>query len=329
MEILVLGGTKFVGRHTVEAALARRHEVTLFNRGTITDVFPGLEQLRGDRNGDLEALRGRTWDAVIDTSGYIPRQVRATANLLEGNIRHYTFISSISVYADETKPFLTEEAELETLQDESVEEVTGKTYGGLKVLCEKALQEVLPGRSLIIRPGLIVGPHDPTDRFTYWPHRVDQGGEVLAPAPESAPVQFIDARDLAAWTLQMLEQQSTGVFNVVTPPDAVTMEHLLQACRKESGRDASFTWVSDTFLQEQGVAPFMELPLWIPGDAVNFMRMSSDKARAAGLVNRPVQDTVRDTLTWDRTLSSERTLKAGLEPGREAELLRLWHARQG
>ncbi len=218
MRILILGGTVFVGRHLVEAALARGHEVTLFNRGQHgPDLYPGVEKLRGDRDGGLDALRGRRWDAAIDTCGYVPRIVRASATLLANAVDHYTFISSVSVYPEAHTRHLDEDSPVGALDDESVEDVTPETYGPLKALCEQAAEGAMSGRALTIRPGLIVGPHDPTDRFTYWPRRVAQGGEVLAPGRPERPVQIIDARDLAAWTLQLVASGARGVYNATGP----------------------------------------------------------------------------------------------------------------
>lgn len=214
MKILVLGGTRFLGRHIVEAALAGGHDITLFNRGQNNpDLFPEVEKLRGNRDGDLSALQGRQWDAVIDTCGFVPRIVQASAALLADSVRHYTFISSISVYADFSKPAMNENAPVGTMQDESIEEITAETYGPLKALCERTAEKAMPGRVLHIRPGYIVGPFDPTDRFTYWPRRVATGGEMLAPGRPDSQIQFVDVRDLANWIIRMVETNRTGVFN--------------------------------------------------------------------------------------------------------------------
>src|SRR5260221_13589599 len=233
MRLLILGGTAFVGRHLVEAALARGHTVTLFNRGRRNpDLFPELERLRGERPDDLAALRGREWDAAIDTSGYTPRAVAASAGLLAEAVAHYTFISTISVYADEMPAGTDENGPLSQMPEDKAgtEEVTGETYGPLKVLAEQAAEAAMPGRVLTPRPGLIVGPYDPTDRFTYWPARVARGGEVLAPDGPDVPVQFIDARDLAAWTLDSVEAGRTGVFNLTGPAQPLTFGDLLETC---------------------------------------------------------------------------------------------------
>lgn len=326
MNLLILGGTRFVGRHLTEAALARDHEVTLFNRGQSNpDLFPNVEQLHGDRDGDLAALEGRTWDVVIDTCGYVPRVVRQSAELLADAVERYIFISSISVYADPAQPALHEGSALGTLDDPTVEKVTNESYGPLKVLCEQAAEEAMPGRVLQIRPGLIVGPHDPTDRFTYWVWRVAQGGEVLAPADPAQPTQFIDARDLAAWTVHMAEQRATGIFNATGPADTLSFGDFLATCRDALGTDAQFTWVSEEFLREQGVAPWSDLPLWVPREAPGLLRVDIARALGAGLHFHPLAATVRDTYAWAQTRDAA-PHRAGISREREAELLAAWHA---
>ena len=253
MKLLILGGTVFLGRHLVESALERGHTVTLFNRGQHNaDLFPSVEKLRGNRDGELDVLRGRSWDAVIDTCGYFPRIVRASAEMLAHAVDHYTFISTVSVYAEVKQPSIDENAPVARIEDESVEKITEESYGALKALCEQAVERALPGRALVIRPGLIVGPHDPTDRFTYWPHRVARGGEVLAPGKATSRVQFIDVRDLAEWTMSMVEAKQTGVYNATGPAHALTMEQTLSECRKVSQSDARLTWVEEKFLLDAG-----------------------------------------------------------------------------
>ncbi|MDQ4077198.1 MAG: SDR family oxidoreductase [Chloroflexota bacterium] len=327
MKLLILGGTVFVGRHIVRAALARGHEVTLFNRGQHNpDLFPEVEKLRGDRDGDLSALEGRRWDAVIDTSGYVPRVVRASAELLAEKVKHYTFISSISVYDDFSEPGIDETRSVGTLADESVEEVTGETYGPLKALCEQAAEAALPGRVLVIRPGLIVGPYDPTHRFTYWPRRVAAGGEVLAPGNPEQPVQFIDVRDLAQWIVQMVEAKQTGVFNATGPEAPITIGEFLDACRSTLNGAAWFTWVDESFLLEEGVTPFTEMPLWVPEEMAALHTASIDKAVAAGLELRPIEHTIESTFAWDATRPGDTPLRAGLSHERERELLKKYSA---
>jgi len=332
MKVLILGGTVFLGRHLVEAALARGHEVTIFNRGQHSpELYPNVEKLRGDRDGDLTALEGRRWDAAIDPSGYVPRIVGASARLLAPNVGHYTFISSLSVYGDTRTPGMEESTPAAELTEPGSEEVQ-KHYGPLKALSERAAEEAMPGRTLSIRAGLIVGRHDPTDRFTYWPRRVARGGDVLAPGRPDRYVQFIDVRDLAEWNILAVERGVTGVFNATGRHDTTTVAGLLQTCKDVSGGDARFVWVPDEFLEVQGAGPWMELPLWIPetnAEMAGFLRVSSDKAIAAGLTFRPLADTVQDTLDWDRSRPADTEYRAGMKPEREAELLAAWRARTG
>jgi nucleoside-diphosphate-sugar epimerase len=318
LRLLVLGGTKFLGRAVVEAARARGHEVTLFNRGTTNpELFPEVEKLRGDRDGDLDALRGREWDAVVDPSGYVPRVVEQSVELLRDAVGHYVFVSSISVYADfSSGP--TEDSPLAELDAEhSRDELRSDfaNYGALKALCEQVVFEGFQGRSTAVRAGLIVGPHDPTGRFTYWPHRVARGGDVLAPAPPERRVQFVDVRDLGGWIVRVCEERTAGPYNATNP--GVPWDELLETCRTVAGSDASFVWVPDTFLVERGVGEWMELPLWIasPGEA-GMHDTDVSRARAAGLRFRPLDETVRGTLDEAATTDA-----AGLAPEREAELL--------
>ncbi|HLI08107.1 MAG TPA: SDR family oxidoreductase [Ktedonobacteraceae bacterium] len=325
MKLLILGGTVFLGRHIVEAALARGHEVTLFNRGQHnSDLFPEVEKLRGDRDGGLSALESRYWDAAVDTSGYFPRVVRAAAEKLAGSVDRYSFISSISVYSDFTKAGMDERAPVGTLQDEGVEEITAETYGPLKVLCERAAEQAMPGRVLIVRPGYIVGPHDPTDRFTYWPYRVARGGAMLAPGKPDSPLQFIDVRDLSSWIVRMIEDRQTGVYNATGPNYTLTMQDLLETCRKVSGSNARFVWVSESFLAEHNV----ELPIWAPSRETGVATVDCNKAFEAGLVFRPLSSTVRDTLGWREAAMPSVPLRAGLRPEQEARLLQAWHEQQ-
>lgn len=330
MRLLILGGTVFVGRALVEAGLQRGHEITLFNRGQSNpDLYPEVEQLHGNRDGGLQLLLGRRWDAVIDTCGYVPRVVRQSAELLAPYVGSYCFISTISVYASLAPVGVTEEAAVGTLADETVEEITGETYGPLKALCEAAVAEALgQERTLIIRPGLIVGPHDVSDRFPYWVARIAEGGEVLAPGQPEQPVQIVDVYDLANFTLDAVERGVAGVFHVTGRPRP--MGELLEIIREISGSDAVFTWVDEDFLLAQGVEPFSHLPLWLPAgneDYAGFMRVDCHKAEAAGLRPRPLSETVQQTLAWVRGRPSEHKWRAGLSRTREAELLKLWHRR--
>jgi 2'-hydroxyisoflavone reductase len=329
MDVLVLGGTKFVGRHIVRTAIDRKHNVTLFNRGqTNPDLFPEVEKLIGDRGGDLAPLRERTWDAVIDTCGYVPRIVRNSVQVLSDRTDVYVFISTISVFASFEKVGLSEDDPVGSLDDETVEEITSDTYGPLKALCEAAVQDEISGRALIIRPGLIVGPHDPTDRFTYWVRRSAQGGDILAPAPPDQNVQFIDARDLASWTLDMIEAGQTGIFNATGPEKPLTLGKLLQTCCDFSEEGARLIWVDETTLLDAGIEPWSQLPMWLPGpENAGLMAVDCTRAISAGLRFRSLKTTIGDTLNWDRARDPIVPMKAGLEPSREAELLEL-HRKQ-
>lgn len=328
MKLLILGGTVFLGRHIVEAASNRGHDVTLFNRGQHNPgLFPDVERLTGDRDGNLSALKGRKWDAVIDTSGYVPRIVRDSAELLADAVDHYTFVSSISVYRDFSQPNVDESASVAKLADEKTEEVTGETYGALKALCENAVESAFPGRTLVIRPGLIVGPHDPTDRFTYWPSRVADGGEILAPGNPQAPVQFIDVRDLAEWTVRMVESRKTGVYNATGPDVGLTMKGFLGTCQSVSSGEASLTWVPEPFLTEEKVGYWIELPLWIPESEgmPGHSTIDCKKAFSENLTFRPLTQTVQDTLDWSQTRPESHEWKAGLDREREQAVLHKWH----
>ena len=320
MKLLILGGTAFLGRHLVEGAAARGHELTLFNRGERNPgLFPELEQIRGDRDGGLDGLRGRSWDAAVDTSGYVPRIVGASARLLADAVEHYTFVSSISVYGDLSMP-PSEASPVGTLEDEAVEEVGGDTYGPLKALCERAVEEALPGRALIIRPGLIVGPWDPTGRFTYWPVRIAKGGDVLVPSPPDAPVQVIHARDLAEWILDLAERRVTGVFNASGPETPLTMSAVLEECRRVSGSDARFAWAEPELLAEHGVEEWMGLPLWLADPAYAGMSQANvSRAVAAGLTFRPLAQTIEETLAWARAEPAD--WPAGIDETKEGEVL--------
>ena len=336
MKLLIIGGTRFVGRHLVAAALERGHEATLFNRGTQPSPFADVETISGDRNRDLDKLQGRRWDAVIDTCGYLPRAVKAAAEMLSGSVERYVFISSQSAYADVSVPGVDETAPLRTLTSEQLDRAYaidtagqpsyGDLYGGLKALCEQAAEQAMPDRVLIVRPGLIVGPYDYTDRFTYWALRVARGGEVLAPGRPARPVQFIDARDLAEWIVAMTERGATGAYNANRSPNSLTMHDVLDECKSISNSDAVFTWASEAFLREENVAAWTEMPLWLPEEEApqlqGFMFINCDKALAAGLRIRPLSDTINDTLTWARAELRDAPLKAGMDPEREQSLLR-------
>lgn len=332
-KILILGGTGFLGPALVEAAKQRGHTLTLFNRGkTRPGLFPDLETLLGDRDGNLKALEGRKWDAVIDTSGYVPRIVKASAELLAPNVEQYVFISTISVYGDLSHYGIDENSPVATVQDEKTEDVS-QYYGALKALSEKAAEAAMPGRVTTVRPGLIVGPGDPTDRFTYWPVRVARGGEVLAPGDGEDPVQFIDVRDLAAFILGLVERRNVGTFNATGPAQTLPMRAMLEACKAANGGDARFTWVeSDWLVDQQKVMPWSNMPVWIPrgSEDKGAGQISNARALKLGLTFRPPVDTARDTLAWFKTLPPERQAKmrAGITAEREAEVLAEWRQRQ-
>ena len=326
MNILIIGGTRFVGRHLVDTALARGHQITLFNRGqTNPNLFPDVETIIGDREHDIDKLSGREWDAVIDTCGYVPRIVRESVIGLERSVNRYVFISSISAYASFTKIGINESDPVAKMEDESVEEVTGETYGPLKVLCENIVNETYGDRALIVRPGLIVGPNDQTDRFTYWPVRVARGGDVLAPDRPDAPTQIIDVRDLAAFTIKLIEDNASGAYNATGPDYKLTMGALLDTCKQVSGSDAEFKWASLEFLNENNVAPWTDLPAWVPDDKEDkgFAYIDISKAITAGLKFRPLEDTVRATLAWANARPADHQPRAGLQSEREQELLNL------
>ena len=332
LRILILGGTGFIGPHQVNYALARGHRLTLFNRGvTNPGLFPQVENLTGDRDNDIEALRGREWDVVIDNHPSIPRWVRMTAELLKDSARQYVFVSTLSVYSDNSIIGQDESGPLMELEDPTVEEVTGQTYGGLKVLCEQEAQKAFPGRSTIVRPGLIVGPGDRSDRFTYWPARIDRGGEVLAPGDGSDPVQIIDARDLSEWMIRVVEDNVTGVFNATGPIRPLRMDEMLYGIKAATDVDVWFTWTDVEFLDEQNVRAWSHMPTWIParGEMVGFSRFDCSRAIEKGLTFRPLAVTARETIDWHkgRPAEEQERMRAGLTPEREAEVLAAWHAR--
>jgi 2'-hydroxyisoflavone reductase len=322
MRLLILGGTRFVGRHVVDAALEGGHQVTLFNRGlTNPGLYPEVEKLRGGRGEDLSALSGRSFDAVLDIAGYLPRHVKLSTSKLRPRAKRYVFVSSISVYSDFSRRGIDESSPLEILQDENSEDI-GRDYGALKVRCEEIVQETYGEASLIVRPGLIVGPHDHTNRFTYWVTRMARGGRVLAPAPPERPIQYIDARDLASWMVTMTEEGKGGLFNAVCPP--LTFDQFLSTCADAGRLDAQIEWVDEALLQREGVVSWEEVPLWEPGeDAAGLMSVDASEAAAHGLSFRPLEETVTDTLRWAAAMD-EPLGSAGLSPEREAQLLRAW-----
>jgi 2'-hydroxyisoflavone reductase len=337
MRILALGGTRFVGRHIVEAARRDGHEVTVFNRGRTPLPWDDVEHLPGDREtGDLAALHERGWDACIDVSGYLPQHVRASAALLSERVARYVFVSTESVYTLAGEPPLDESAALHDVPGQHLDAVAPELYGPLKVACEREAERACPGRTLILRPGIVAGPHDPTNRFGWWVESVARGGEVLAPGMPGAPVQLIDARDLAEFAVALMAREATGIFNVCGAP--ATFGGLLGACREGTGSDATLTWVSEQRLLAAGIEPFDELPLWVPDepDSRAFYSFSNARARAAGLALRPLAETACDTWAWLRAVREGDLpepvaggfVARGLAREREAALLAAQHVAQ-
>jgi len=338
LRILILGGTGFTGPYQVRYALSRGHKVTTFNRGK---THPGespseVEQLIGDRNGQLDALKGRKWDVAIDNPTTLPAWVRGAAEILKGNVERYVFTSTISVYADtskgvdETAPLAKYEGAdpyKETL--EAMKASGYKTYGPLKALSEKEAEKWFPGKTLIIRPGLIVGPRDETDRFTYWPVRIDRGGEVLAPGTPSDPVQFIDARDLAEWTIRMAENRETGIYNATGPAEPLGIGEMLNGIKGALNSNTKFTWIPADFLKQQKIEAWSDMPVWA-GDELGLARTNISHALAKGLTFHPLAETARDTLAWFKSQPQDRKskMRAGITPQREAEVLTAWHNQQ-
>ena len=322
MKLLILGGTAFVGRHIVHAALARGHAVTVFHRGkTNVDQWPEVEKLRGDRDGDLAALRGRTWDGVIDTSAYTPRVAAQSAQLLAESVCHYAFVSTVSVYADFSRPGITERAPRAVMPDDDLETVRPETYGALKARAERAVAEHFPGKTLIVRPGIIVGPYDYTGRFGYWPRRIAQGGDVLAPGAPSHPLQVIDARDLAAWMIARVEVADAGLYNATGPAEPLGWGAFLHECIRVTGAEVRLHWVADKRLADAGVNDG-DLPLWAPATprTAGFHAVSNAKAVAAGLTFRPLADSIAAAL--EAADGKAPHGKVGASRYREAHLLR-------
>ena len=328
MKILIIGGTRFVGRAITQEAIDKGHEVTLFNRGkSNAGLFPEAEKLVGDRDGGLDLLRGHMWDAVIDTSGYLPRHVRDSAQLLADAIDHYTFISTISTYASFAEGGIDENSPQGKLADETTEDVNDATYGPLKVLCEKALNEEMNGRVLHVRPALIIGPYEEDDLFTYWVHRVAQGGELLVPGIPERNMQFIDARDLAKWVVSATEQRLTGPYITTGPDYVLTMEKILHTCQEVAQSNATFTYVGDSFLLDKELKPNAETPWWIPESHKGYGLFNNQKAIDAGLTFRPLAQTVTDMHQWLQTRPDDYEWRSGLTRAEEAALLAAWHSK--
>jgi 2'-hydroxyisoflavone reductase len=343
LRLLILGGTGFTGPFQVRYALERGHKVTVFNRGK---SHPGelpreVEQLIGDRNGQLDALKNRKWDVVIDNPTSVPVWVRDAAQILKGNVERYVYISTISVYGDTSKPHTDETAPLakytgaDAMKESRESLIASKytLYGPLKALAEQEAEKWFPKQTLIVRPGLIVGPRDETDRFTYWPVRLDRGGEVLAPGDPSDPVQFIDGRDLAEWVIRMVEKRETGIYNATGPEKTLGVGAMLEGIKSANKSNANLTWVKTDFLEAQKVAPWSDMPVWVPprGEEGGMGTISIQRALAKGLTFRPLAETARDTLAWFKSQPAERQakLRAGLSAEREAEVLAAWHKQAG
>jgi 2'-hydroxyisoflavone reductase len=330
LKILILGGTGFIGPHQVRYARERGHSITLFNRGkTDPDLFPNVETLLGDRaTGDYASLAGHDWDVVIDNPTTIPRWARQAAEAVRGHTKQYIFVSTISVYAENDTPGADETAAVATT-DEPNSEDARRFYGPLKALSEKEIQKAFQEASTIVRPGLIVGPGDRSDRFTYWPARLSRGGEVLAPGDPRDPVQFIDARDLAEFIIRAGEESVTGVYNATGPQSQLSMAEMLGGIRAVMSTDAHLTWADTEFLDAHRVRAWSDMPVWVPpiGDSRGFTRRSIDRALAKGLVFRPLAVTAKDTLEFHNAMPAERKqkLRAGIDPAREREVLAAWH----
>ncbi len=322
MRVLITGGTGFIGPYVVRHAMQRGHTVTLFNRGrTNTHLFPEVEKLVGDRDGQIDSLKNRTWDVVLDNTGYVPRHVRDSAQLLKGNVGRYLFTSTRQVFADFRAPDKKEDAPKENV---------GQSYGALKVLCEQAVNEVYGELATIVRPTAVAGPNDRSDRFTYWPVRINQGGEVLAPGNVTDPIQFIDVRDLAEFMIHLLENDTPGSFNAAGPEADLSVAEFLYGCRAITSANVRFTWVPADFLAEHNVQPRRGMPLWISPKKKGETRspVNRDKAVANGLKFRPLAVTARDTLDWYLSKpQDQQRLRRGISAEREAEVLAAWHAR--
>jgi 2'-hydroxyisoflavone reductase len=333
MKILVLGGTGFLGPHIVRAALDRGHTLTLFNRGkTHAELFPELEKLHGDRDGKLDELKGRKWDAVVDPSGYVPRIVKMSAELLAPNVGQYVFISTITVYKRDNVVGDDETAPLQTIDDPTNEDVK-VNYGALKALSEQAAEAAMPGRTTNLRSHLIIGPGDQTGRFSHWPSRLAAGGEVIGPGDGTTPVQWIDGRDLAAFVVKTIEDKTVGTYNAFGPAHPTTIKTVLDACNEAGGNKAQITWVEGKFLTDHGVLGWRDLPMWVDNkdpDDLGFGTKNNSRALAKGLACRPVLETAKDTLAWLATLPEDERAKlasSGVKRDKELEVLAAWRAR--
>ncbi|MBV8761989.1 MAG: NAD-dependent epimerase/dehydratase family protein [Deltaproteobacteria bacterium] len=330
-KVLVLGGTGYIGPHIVRALVAAGHTVTLFNRGkTHTELFPDLEKLHGDRDGHLEALQGRKWDAVIDDAGFVPRIVEQSAKLLAPSVKQYVFISTISVYKDIAKPGMDETAAVDELPADAKEE-DKRYYGPFKAACEKTVEAALPGRATILRPGVIVGPGDPTGRFTHWASRIADGGDVLAPGDGTTPVQYIDVRDLAAFVARVVADTTVGTYNVLAPEHITPIKDFLAQINAATGNHAQIIYVPADFLEKQDVHGWSDMPLWLPptGDFAGIGTQSNARAVAKGLTFRPLAETTKDTLAWLQTVPEAdrpKLASTGISRDREAKVIAAWRS---
>lgn len=328
MNLLILGGTIFLGKHIVNAAIEKGHNVTLFNRGQHNpDWFPELEKIRGDRDGDLTELDGGKFDGVIDTCGYIPRIVKKSAEHLKDKAGHYTFISSISVYDNMSDMNITENSKTGEITDGNVEEMTMENYGPLKVLCENEVTKAFGENASIVRSGLIVGDGDFSDRFTYWIHRIKKGGKVIIPVSKGNNVQFIDVKDLAEWTVKITEEKISGIYNSTGPLETLTFNDFVNKCKEFSGSDAEFIYIDEKFLLEEEVIPYKDLTLWLPQESAGMNSVNISKAKKAGLKIRPLEQTLKDTVEYDLSRGPDFKLRTGLSDEKERELLEKWEKR--
>ncbi len=330
LKVLILGGTGFLGPAVVKALKARGHEITLFNRGrTQPHLFPELEKLHGDRNKDLSALEGRRWDAVIDNCGYHPRQLRKSTAMLKDS-GFYLFVSTVSVYRDIQGQDLDESSALGTIENPEDQKVTNASYGPLKVLCEQVASKAFPKKSVIVRPGLIVGPGDPTDRFTYWPVRVARGGNILAPGKPEWGVQYIDVRDLASWMVLLCEKQTTGTYNALGPVKPTAFGDLLNACKSAAKSDATFCWMTQEFMKDNSIVPWKDMPVYSnpSGKLARPALISNKLAIKSGLTFRSLDDTVKATLTFHESRGPYYQMRGGLPADRERAALKIWHDHQ-
>ena len=338
LRILILGGTAFLGPAQVEYALARGHSLTLFNRGqTNPDLFPEVEKLIGDRaEPDYTALEGREWDAVIDNSANVASWVMDSTALLKDAVGRYLYVSSISAHTDNSIMGQDEEGPVFSREeyDEAIASGAGMgvTFGPNKAQAERETFQAFQDRGIVVRPGLIVGPRDNSGRFTYWPVRIDRGGEVLAPGDGTDLVQIVDVRDLSRFMVNLLEREAYGTFNATGPEAPLTMAGMLYGIRAITSTPVTITWVNADFLHEHEVGEWMEMPVWVypVPESQGFSAYDCTKAIRAGLTFRPLAETARDTLDWWKSLpEEEQGLRTGIEPAKESEILGAWHARTG